>query len=141
MPALEAPSLVELAVRRLRAEIVGGAFAPGERLVEEQRATSTSCSTCGTCSSASPWNASWDAAGCRIPTGWPSPGRRSSGWRDDRVVVRYTVRATHSGELFGAPPTGRSVTFTGVEIYRLAGSRIAEYWGEADMSALFAGGS
>ena len=34
--ALDAPSLVELAVRRLRAEIVGGAFAPGERLVEEQ---------------------------------------------------------------------------------------------------------
>ena len=32
----DAPSLVELAVRRLRAEIVGGAFAPGERLVEEQ---------------------------------------------------------------------------------------------------------
>ena len=36
LPALDAPSLVELAVRRLRAEIVGGAFAPGERLVEEQ---------------------------------------------------------------------------------------------------------
>ena len=33
---LDAPSLVELAVRRLRAEIVSGAFAPGERLVEEQ---------------------------------------------------------------------------------------------------------
>src|SRR5689334_25406522 len=33
---LEAPSLVELAVRRLRGEIVEGAFAPGERLVEEQ---------------------------------------------------------------------------------------------------------
>jgi DNA-binding GntR family transcriptional regulator len=33
---LDAPSLVELAVRRLRAEIVGGAFGPGERLVEEQ---------------------------------------------------------------------------------------------------------
>ena len=33
---LDAPSLVELAVRRLRGEIVRGAFAPGERLVEEQ---------------------------------------------------------------------------------------------------------
>jgi DNA-binding GntR family transcriptional regulator len=33
---LDAPSLVELAVRRLRGEIVSGAFAPGERLVEEQ---------------------------------------------------------------------------------------------------------
>jgi DNA-binding GntR family transcriptional regulator len=34
--ALEATSLVELAVRRLRSEILSGALAPGERLVEEQ---------------------------------------------------------------------------------------------------------
>jgi DNA-binding GntR family transcriptional regulator len=33
---LEAASLVELAVRRLRSEILSGALAPGERLVEEQ---------------------------------------------------------------------------------------------------------
>ena len=33
---LGAVSLVELAVRRLRAEILSGAYAPGERLVEEQ---------------------------------------------------------------------------------------------------------
>ncbi len=34
--SLEATSLVELAVRRLRSEILSGALAPGERLVEEQ---------------------------------------------------------------------------------------------------------
>lgn len=33
---LGAASLVELVVRRLRAEILGGALAPGERLIEEQ---------------------------------------------------------------------------------------------------------
>jgi DNA-binding GntR family transcriptional regulator len=33
---LEATSLVELAVRRLRSEILSGALAPGERLIEEQ---------------------------------------------------------------------------------------------------------
>jgi DNA-binding GntR family transcriptional regulator len=33
---LAAPSLVELAVRRLRGEILSGALLPGERLVEEQ---------------------------------------------------------------------------------------------------------
>ncbi|WP_214402947.1 GntR family transcriptional regulator [Pseudonocardia lacus] len=37
--ALEATSLVELAVRRLRTEILSGALAPGERLVEEQLRT------------------------------------------------------------------------------------------------------
>ncbi|MFC0042682.1 FCD domain-containing protein [Actinomadura rayongensis] len=34
--ALEPASLVELSVRRLRHEILSGAFAPGERLIEEQ---------------------------------------------------------------------------------------------------------
>ena len=29
------------------------------------------------------------------------------------------------------------MTITGIEIYRLAGGRIAEYWGEANMSELF----
>jgi DNA-binding GntR family transcriptional regulator len=36
---LEAASLVDLAVRRLRGEILSGALAPGERLVEEQLRT------------------------------------------------------------------------------------------------------
>lgn len=54
-----------------------------------------------------------------------------------RVAVRYTARATHAGELFGVPPSGRTVTMTGIEIYRLAGGRVAEYWGEANMSELF----
>ncbi|MFC4531299.1 GntR family transcriptional regulator [Sphaerisporangium dianthi] len=33
---LESPSLVELSMRRLRHEILSGALAPGERLIEEQ---------------------------------------------------------------------------------------------------------
>ncbi|GAA3241043.1 GntR family transcriptional regulator [Actinocorallia longicatena] len=36
MDPLEPPSLVELVVRRLRDEILSGAHAPGERLIEEQ---------------------------------------------------------------------------------------------------------
>lgn len=52
----------------------------------------------------------------------------------DRVAVRYTTRAVHVGELFGIPPTGRSVTITGIEIYRVEGGAIAEYWGTADFS-------
>ncbi|MDQ4092185.1 MAG: ester cyclase [Actinomycetota bacterium] len=54
------------------------------------------------------------------------------------MAVRYTARATHAGELFGIPPRGRTVTMTGIETYRLAGGRIAEYWGEANMSELCA---
>ena len=58
----------------------------------------------------------------------------------DRVTARYTVRARHTGELFGVPASGRSVTMTGTETYRLAGGRIVGYRGEADMSDLFAAG-
>ena len=57
---------------------------------------------------------------------------------DDRVAVRYTTRARHVGELFGAAPSGRTVTFTGIEVYRLLEGKIVEYWGEANMSDLFA---
>lgn len=58
----------------------------------------------------------------------------------DRVVVRYTTRAVHSGELFGVLPSGRTVTLTGIEIYRVYGGRVAEAWFEGDMSDLSTGG-
>jgi len=57
----------------------------------------------------------------------------------DRVAVRYTTRAVHSGALFGIPPSGRRVTLTGIEVYRLVDGRVAEMWTEGDMSELFAG--
>jgi steroid delta-isomerase-like uncharacterized protein len=46
----------------------------------------------------------------------------------DRVVGRWTVQGTHRGDLLGIPPTGRSVTVTGIQILRTAGGRIAERW-------------
>ncbi len=46
----------------------------------------------------------------------------------DRVVGRYTVRGTHRGELLGIPPTGRQVTISATEIYRVDAGRIAEQW-------------
>src|SRR5262245_4703203 len=30
---------------------------------------------------------------------------------DDRVVCRWRTRGTHSGELFGFPPTGKAIEF------------------------------
>lgn len=44
------------------------------------------------------------------------------------VAARMTVRGTHRGELLGIPPTGRQVTIVAIELYRLAGGRIAEQW-------------
>jgi predicted ester cyclase len=54
----------------------------------------------------------------------------------DRVALRTTTRATHQGEFEGIPPTGRAVEFTGLVIYRIAGEKIVESWGEIDFLRL-----
>lgn len=54
----------------------------------------------------------------------------------DRVVLRTTAQATHEGEFEGIPPTGRAVEFTGLVVYRIAGDKIAESWGEIDFLRL-----
>jgi steroid delta-isomerase-like uncharacterized protein len=46
----------------------------------------------------------------------------------DKVVGRFTMRGTQSGEFMGIPPTGRSVTMSGIDIVRVAGGRIVEFW-------------
>jgi steroid delta-isomerase-like uncharacterized protein len=53
-----------------------------------------------------------------------------------KVVVRFTDRGTHQGEGMGLPPTGRQVTWTGIDIFRVADGRIAEGWGVSDFFGL-----
>lgn len=50
----------------------------------------------------------------------------------DKVVVRQTIRGTHTGEFMGIPPTGKRVTMTGIHIARVAGSKIVENWANWD---------
>lgn len=45
-----------------------------------------------------------------------------------RVVVRFTANGTHRGELMGIPPTGKQVSVTGMDLFRLAGGKVAEFW-------------
>jgi steroid delta-isomerase-like uncharacterized protein/deazaflavin-dependent oxidoreductase (nitroreductase family) len=52
----------------------------------------------------------------------------------DKVAIRNTWRGTHQGAFQGLPPTGKYVTFTGTDIFRFAGGKIAEQW--ADLDAL-----
>jgi steroid delta-isomerase-like uncharacterized protein len=51
----------------------------------------------------------------------------------DKVVGRHTVTGTHQGEYMGLPPTGKSVTYNEIFIFRFAGGRIAEIWGVVDV--------
>jgi len=46
----------------------------------------------------------------------------------DKVVVRWTWRATHTGEFMGIPPTGRQIAITGTTIHRFADGKFVESW-------------
>jgi steroid delta-isomerase-like uncharacterized protein len=51
---------------------------------------------------------------------------------DDKVAVRLTIRGTQSGEFQGIPPTGKSFELTSLNIFHLAGGRIASQWAQFD---------
>ena len=44
----------------------------------------------------------------------------------DKVWVRLTYTATHTGEFFGLAPTGKKVTMTAVAIYRIVNGKLVE---------------
>src|SRR5207248_5341565 len=51
----------------------------------------------------------------------------------DKVVTRVTASGVHTGDFLGIPPTGKRVTMTGIDLYRIAGGKIAEEWAEPDV--------
>jgi steroid delta-isomerase-like uncharacterized protein len=54
----------------------------------------------------------------------------------DKVVARWGLQGTQQGAFMGVAPTGKPVSVTGIVIYRLAGGKIAEYWGNFDTLGL-----
>lgn len=50
----------------------------------------------------------------------------------DKVTTRYTMSGTHKAEFVGIPATGKKVKITGLEIRRLSGGKMVEYWGIMD---------
>ena len=55
----------------------------------------------------------------------------------DMVATRSTARGTHSGEYRGLtykgiPPTGKLVTWTETQIFRIADGKIVEQWSNED---------
>ena len=50
----------------------------------------------------------------------------------DKVVNRWTARGTHQREFQGIVPTGNRVTFTGIDIFRIADGELEEGWVELD---------
>jgi steroid delta-isomerase-like uncharacterized protein len=50
----------------------------------------------------------------------------------DNVAARWTASGTHTGAWGAVQPTGRFVTFSGVNIFRFEDGRVAEIWNHRD---------
>ena len=55
----------------------------------------------------------------------------------DVVVTRFTGQGTHSGPLFGSAPTGKKVSFTGIDMIRIKDGKAIEVWHEGNEAAMF----
>jgi predicted ester cyclase len=53
----------------------------------------------------------------------------------DKVVGRTTVTGTHRGEFMGVAPTGNTVTYNEMFMFRIADGRVVETWGVVDVYA------
>ncbi|HEY8206542.1 MAG TPA: ester cyclase [Myxococcaceae bacterium] len=47
----------------------------------------------------------------------------------DRVSIQWTITATQTGYFFGIPPTGRTITFSGMDTLRVSNGKFVEHWG------------
>ena len=56
---------------------------------------------------------------------------------DDRVVVRWTLHATHTGPFAGLSPTQKKIAVRGISLYRLRDGKITETRNLADLLGLF----
>jgi steroid delta-isomerase-like uncharacterized protein len=54
----------------------------------------------------------------------------------ETVVERNTVTATHKGVFNGIPATGRRVTWTEIDLYKLQNGKVVELWPEIDFLGL-----
>ena len=54
----------------------------------------------------------------------------------DKVVVRWTLRGTHTGPFASIAPTGRHIIVTGINITRVEGGKVVEHWASFDHMGL-----
>ena len=54
------------------------------------------------------------------------------------VAVRWTGTVTHLGPFHGAPATGRRISVSGINVYRLRDGKIAQEWEQMDSLGMLA---
>ena len=54
----------------------------------------------------------------------------------EKVVVRFSAKATHAGRFMGIPATGRKLKLWGVMIFRFEADAVAEFWSLVDAQGI-----
>lgn len=54
----------------------------------------------------------------------------------DMVIGRFTWTGTQRGEFMGIPATGRTVSWSSMDQWRVAGGKLAEHWDVVDWAGL-----
>jgi steroid delta-isomerase-like uncharacterized protein len=54
----------------------------------------------------------------------------------EKVVVRFSAKATHAGRYMGLPASGRILKLWGVMLFRFEAGAIAEFWTLADSQGI-----
>jgi predicted ester cyclase len=55
---------------------------------------------------------------------------------DDKVITRATLTGKQADTFFGMPPTGKTVTWTTIEIWRIENGKFIERWAQDDLLGL-----
>ncbi len=54
----------------------------------------------------------------------------------EKAAVRWRMRGTHTGDLFGIAPTGKQVNVAGISVVRVVNGKIVEDWVAEDTMGL-----
>lgn len=49
-----------------------------------------------------------------------------------KAAIRWTGTGAHTGTMMGMQPTGKRITFRGIDIIRIENERVVERWGESN---------
>ncbi|MBI1364675.1 MAG: DUF4440 domain-containing protein [Alphaproteobacteria bacterium] len=56
---------------------------------------------------------------------------------DGRVAVAWRWSGSHQGEVAGIPPTGRTISMSGITFYYIVNGRLTGHWQEVDRLGMF----
>ena len=54
----------------------------------------------------------------------------------DKLVLRWTIQGTHTGEFLGVPASNNSMSLSVTEVFRIADGQLVEAWDQYDRLGL-----